>query len=324
MFAEESVDSAVMPAGMLELRWTQLLQHHLLSGRKQADGKACVCVTLPASGEFRGRVRAGRFGPLRFCHLRMDPHRFEFVSEAACADLGHMVVLQLSGASVFAVNGQTERLRAGDLLLIDAVPVRRAEHLTAVEQLVLLQPLARGDMHGLARRGLFRRAALLSLERMMFRWMRDACLDGDWESCDASDDMARALARLLAHVLRSGPAAPRDRRPNLTRAIVEDYIGDRLTDTTISVASIANAFGCSTRTLHRLFLRNDGESVERTLWRRRLEACAEELRSPRAAAMSLTELALHWGFSSSAHFAGAFRRHFGISPSGYRLQHSQG
>ena len=324
MIVEESVDSTLLSSELLERRWIQLLQHHLLSGRKQANGSACVGFTLPASGEFRGEVRAGRFGTLRFCHLRMAPHRFEFVGDAGAADLGHMVVLQLSGNSVFATKSQTERLRPGDLLLIDAVPVRRAEHQTPVEQLVLLQPLARADMQGLARRGLFRRDALDGLERMTFRWLRDACLGCDWAACEVSDDVARALGRLLAHVLRNGGEKPQPHRPKLTRALVEDYIADRLSDAAINVASIAKAFGCSTRTLHRVFLRDGGESIERTIWRRRLEACAEILRSPSADTLSLTELALHWGFSNPTHFAGAFRRHFGISPSGYRRRALEG
>lgn len=318
MVVEESVDGALLDCESLQRRLIQLLQRHLLSGRKQADGSACISVSVPASGEFRARVRSGRFGALRFCHLRMDPHRFEFVSDAASVDLGHMVVLQLSGTSVFMANGQTQRLRPGDLLLIDAVPVRRAEHLAPVEQLVLLQPLARVEMQGLVRRGLLRREALDGLDRMVFRWLRDACVEGDWADCEASDDVSRALSRLLAHVLRSDRMAPSGQRPKLTRTVIEDYIADRLCDATINVASIADAFGCSTRTLHRVFLRDGGESIERTIWRCRLEACAEALRSPRTAATTLTELALHWGFSSPTHFAGAFRRHFGVSPSLYR------
>ena len=54
--------------------------------------------------------------------------------------------------------------------------------------------------------------------------------------------------------------------------------------------------------------------------RRRLEACLRDLRHPAHAQRSVTDIALSWGFSNSAHFSRAFRAHVGCSPSEYRAR----
>lgn len=53
----------------------------------------------------------------------------------------------------------------------------------------------------------------------------------------------------------------------------------------------------------------------RWLVQRRIARACEMLADPR---VSVTEIALACGFSSSQHFATAFRKHMGATPSAYR------
>jgi transcriptional regulator GlxA family with amidase domain len=72
------------------------------------------------------------------------------------------------------------------------------------------------------------------------------------------------------------------------------YVEDNLHDPEISPERIALAVGCSKRTLHRTFDSGSGdESLNRYLWRRRIERCAAELRSLPAASrrQTVTEIA---------------------------------
>lgn len=67
---------------------------------------------------------------------------------------------------------------------------------------------------------------------------------------------------------------------------------------------------------HRIFLAMVGETVNDYVGRRRLERAANLLAIKRE--LSVTEVAMATGFSSSANFAKAFKLHFGVSPSQVR------
>ena len=90
---------------------------------------------------------------------------------------------------------------------------------------------------------------------------------------------------------------------------IKRFIDQQLGDPLLSLKRIAVHFCCSTRTLHRVFA-VDGDSVERYIWRRRIERCMRELDDAR----SLTELAYRYGFNSSTHFSRLFKMHYGMTP----------
>ncbi|MNP60216.1 Transcriptional activator FeaR [compost metagenome] len=56
---------------------------------------------------------------------------------------------------------------------------------------------------------------------------------------------------------------------------------------------------------------------------RRLDFCAESLRHA-TAEQKLSALGYAWGFTDSSYFSTAFKARFGVSPSEYRKQYSQG
>ena len=63
---------------------------------------------------------------------------------------------------------------------------------------------------------------------------------------------------------------------------------------------------------------DDDESVTAYIGRRRLEECAKQIASPGWRNLTITEIAFHWGFNSSSHFARAFRRRFGMTATDLR------
>lgn len=304
--------------------WLALLRRHLLDARRWARGAVPPRVQLADTRSFRGRIRSGRLGPLRYCHLQMTPHVFVDGEIPPTRGGGHMVVLQLAGTSVFSDGGSPLRLRPGEMLLIGSAASLRVEHQSSVEQIVLLRPLPRQQAAALLGHALRLCSADDGLARLTFRWIADACLGMQWEGCEAVDDVALALSRLIAEVLRDDRGSPPtgDTRA-LTRERIEAFIAGHFADPGLNAASIAAAFGCSVRTLHRAFQRGGEASLARCLWRLRVEACAAALRTPEAAALSLTDLALQCGFASPAHFSGLFRGTYGESPSANRRRHRQ-
>jgi len=121
-------------------------------------------------------------------------------------------------------------------------------------------------------------------------------------ACNASDD-ARAGSRQTVQEVRLAAA----RR----------YIDDHLADPALSPDSAAAALGISVRGLHVLF-EPTGESFNRYVLRRRLEACREALASPVHARRSVIDIAYSFGFDSLSTFYRTFRNAFGTAPGDLR------
>ena len=52
----------------------------------------------------------------------------------------------------------------------------------------------------------------------------------------------------------------------------------------------------------------------------RIEKIQYELKDGKNKSLSITEIALKWGFGDSAHFSKLFRKMIGLSPKQYRLK----
>lgn len=320
--ADETVVGADWCEQQLSDHWFSLMRQHALGVCRIKHGGHSPQLVLPDITAFRARLRAGCVGPLRFCHLETTPHGYIQGNSSPVYDDDHVVILQLAGISRYRDGDYHACLRPGGILLIGKTAALRIDHESNIEQLILPQPLARHDGLQLPRRSLTLCQASAEMEQMVFRWVADACLNTSLDACEAIDDVANTLARLLDQVLRfTGNSNHKRTLSRLTRKCIEDYIERNLSDPGLTVASIAAAFGCSVRTLHRAFGQSDGESLARHLWRMRVQACAAALRAHDAEVRSLTELALCWGFVNPTHFSSLFREIHGKSPSEYRREH---
>ena len=100
-------------------------------------------------------------------------------------------------------------------------------------------------------------------------------------------------------------------------ARLKDYIESHLTESDLSVESIADACGISLRIVHRAFALDASGSVSKYIWMRRISQCAAALQDG-GEARPITDICYSWGFSSTSHFSRLFKSHFGLSPRGYR------
>jgi len=97
---------------------------------------------------------------------------------------------------------------------------------------------------------------------------------------------------------------------------IKHFVQTHIADPALSVQSVAERFGCSTRHVHRVFSRND-ISLTDFIWNARLEQCAKALRAGGRA--GIAEIAFAHGFNNVSHFSRTFRKRFGCTPSEYRL-----
>lgn len=102
------------------------------------------------------------------------------------------------------------------------------------------------------------------------------------------------------------------RRINEARQLIEA----QLANPELSVESVANCMGVSSRYLRGLF--HSSEKLSHYILRRRLEESACLLGSPVEQHSSITSIALRCGFNSPAHFSRAFHKHYGVTPRAFR------
>jgi AraC family ethanolamine operon transcriptional activator len=141
---------------------------------------------------------------------------------------------------------------------------------------------------------------------------REDLLDDRRLVAAAVSDLLDSVGTLLisAHP-EGGLSTPRKRYLACRRAL---HIAGQLTSP-ISVPELAKAVGVSRRVLERGFQETVGVSPQRYLRWNRLNHLYRTLRGAHSPEATVTELALHWGFTELGRMAGEYRQLFGELPS---------
>lgn len=98
---------------------------------------------------------------------------------------------------------------------------------------------------------------------------------------------------------------------------IKRLVNADIRDPALSVESIADKLGVSTRYLQLLFA-DQNDCVSHYIRRERLRGCLLDLRCPRHADQSITDIAFSWGFNSASHFSSLFRKQYGLTARQYR------
>ena len=98
---------------------------------------------------------------------------------------------------------------------------------------------------------------------------------------------------------------------------LRNFIETHLREADLNPTFIAEEFGITVRHLHRVFAAS-GQTVSGWIRERRLQQCRLALADMRLREKTITEIALHWGFSDSAHFSHTFKNQFGVGPREFR------
>src|SRR5690606_39088711 len=117
-------------------------------------------------------------------------------------------------------------------------------------------------------------------------------------------------ARLLA------PAGAPRHAAGLIERICE-RVEARLDDPALTPTTLAAELGLTPRYLHMAFAATGG-TIGAHIRARRLERIRRDLADPRVAHLSITDIALGWGFNDAAHASRAFHRAYRMPPSRFR------
>ncbi len=229
------------------------------------------------------------------------------------------LILQLSGEARWSQGDCDVVLHAGDSTLIDGRTPARAAPTPGSTCLCLHIPRELLDER---LRGV--RTATLpgpGAGALLGSLIRSAFDNAHALTPDQHGALREALLALVgASWGRDGEPAPDASAPEpalISR--IKASVAERLDDPELSPGSIARAHGVSVRHLHRLFGLT-GSSLGEWVRRNRLERCAADLRDPRLAHESLTQIAFRWGFNDSAHFSRSFRAAYDETPRAYRTR----
>ena len=287
-------------------------------GRLEANARRPMhaSVQIKDKQAFEGIVSFEDLDHLAFCRLNASPHVFSSIRIGALRPSRLIACFQISGRSTVQQGRRSVRLLPGQWLFIDCGHPFHVTHQTVVTQLILsshapawtnLTPFVGVGFH-----------AAQGLKKLVFDFVCSVATTLPMSS-SAQVEVAGSVDRLihLATIDGSTDNSPQGRATVTLNALMT-FIRANLNDAQLSVDTIAHSMGCSRRTVHRIFRAAGGESVERFLWRQRIDACAAEMARSDIAHISLTELAYRYGFSSSASFSRSFRQVHGVSPSHWR------
>lgn len=288
-------------------RWHVLARAELVEFEK--DARASIC--------------GGDFGRLRLCLVSMGRHRVVQPNSAEYAPFEPTLkfLFQEEGIAMVRQGGLEHAIHPGQWCALRNDLHYEIEAPAHSRQLFITLPCGvvpnpgrelawwrkpRNFLHGPA--------------RVLHASASASVLSGETLTQEDCEKLGAQLAQMIEMTIHADyPDSFPDVREERRMAILE-YIDSRLNDPALGVQEIARKFGCSSRTLHKLF-ENEEHTVVRTIWERRLERCREDLIDPAMQERSITEIAYRWGFSDSQHFSRAFKNRYGVKPSEYRRLH---
>lgn len=234
------------------------------------------------------------------------------------------LLMPLKGKIQLAHSGREVLLEEGDLSLFDSrLPSRMSYVEEGVSQTLAITfptktlraylpvPESMCGLRVVASRGAGR------LLPSMFRGLWVQAAEG------ISDELGRSLISGLlnvastAYAMQCGAEVDDSAVRGARKTQIKRFIETHLRDPDLSVGAITAAVGMSPRYVHLVFA-DEGESIRAYVLRRRLEECAQQLTNPLWHGHTATKIAFEWGFTTTAHFSRAFKRHFGVTPNEYR------
>ena len=264
-------------------------------------------------------------GDLQLCRIEASPHLAERDSPGISRSTSATVVFNfvMSGSLVAEQDGRVARLKAGDGAMCDADRPYRLHSDESFDLACIRIPrqVVTSRISQLQRLSAYNLSERSELAPMVFAYLSRLVDRAPQLGVSAAAKVSRNFTELLiAMVAEVAEARP----PSLTeyrglalmrvKATVERSLGRP--DAT--AATIAAELKLSPRYINQL-LEEEGTSLSRYMWSRRLERCAEQLRSSALRGRSVTQIAMENGFNDLTHFSKAFRNRYGASPRRYRV-----
>lgn len=275
---------------------------------------------------FDAQMQVGKLGALRFARVTCRGSAVDRVptGDAAEAQPGYTLIVQVDGHGALSQYGQRAELAAGDLALCDNC----APHRHRIEEgstVLLLRVPAKALRPHLPSPEQFcgrRLAAGTGMTDVATSLARNFCDQAHHElPATVQECLARQVLETvaLAFTMAFGQLIATSSVVGGRYARARLFIEQNLSDPELGPHTIARALNVSARYLRMIFAR-EGECISSYVLRRRLEETARQLADPRWRGRSICEIAFTWGFNSAPHFSRSFREQYGMPPREYRAR----
>jgi AraC family transcriptional regulator, positive regulator of tynA and feaB len=279
------------------------------------------CAPEGSVDRFAARLDTADLGALRLARISTSPVAVSRRPRdiARIPDPPYLLKFQIRGEGRWSQRGREVHLRPGDFVIASTAEPYRLDLRAPHEMLVLAVP------------GTTMRRLTADPEQFLGRRMPaedPACgLLSSFvvQAARRLPQLPEAMAErvqtnvldLLGGVLDARAKGPLDRSREAQLRRIKRFIDQNLRLRHLDPEMIAHAFGISTRYLHKLFADQE-HTVARHIRSQRLQACRRALADPACASVSITDIALQWGFYDLPHMTRCFHEAFGITPTEFR------
>lgn len=237
----------------------------------------------------------------------------------------YFAVMLLSGGYQLEQNGREVLLQPGDMTVYDATRPHRIHCPAEFSKLIVSIPrtVLRDRVAGIDRCTALRISGAQGIGCVAANFLRSSAGHADQLQAHEFSGISGQALDLLALAITS--VRPADINLSRSRAAsangIKTFIEQNLRDTHLDTGMVIRNTGLSARYIGYLFA-DEGTSLMRYVWKRRLENCRKDILNPVYAGHRLSDIAFRWGFNDTAHFSRAFKQQFGCSPREFRLRNT--
>ena len=229
-----------------------------------------------------------------------------------------LLSIQLAGAGQLVQDQKIARLKPGELALYDSTRPYELLFDHHFEQYVLSLPgsllrkrLRNAEDMTACKITTAQSGTARLLSRMITELMDSPPAGGPVVDMAVADGLVSILVATLAENM--GSLSLKDESVSLRCDRIKAYVLENLRDPDLSISKIAKRLNLTASTVHRAW-EGEPDTLSKWMWSMRLKGAEQDLHRLACSDKTITEIAYHWGFSSSAHFSRAFRQHFGVPP----------
>ena len=279
-----------------------------------------VDIKTEPNNSYVGEISATELGPLSIILLDVKGasgkvQQTSDASERPPQDFFALTLI-LEGRAKYDVDGHTQILEAGDLIIRDLARPWTIEHEDSLKVIsvplpyqMLLERLPNPE--GLVGQSFDRRLPETKLvSGLVFSAL-------DIAKSDGSEDQKARTASLIIEALSLLMRSPSNNGQSVLLREARREIALNVADPDMCPNSIAASLKVHPKALQRAFAKV-GTTVKSEIIKCRIDKSKTLLRNPGLSRLPLTEIAFRAGFNDPNHFSRSFRHHSGQSPSAFR------
>lgn len=282
----------------------------------------CVDIKPRQDDQLRGELHEAMLGPIGLSNYKSSEQRVFRYAEAAKEDGAEnfVFIFPLNKQLYFDQRGRSGFIDPGGVALLNSGEYYEAACSDDFENLTLKIPcqVLRGRLPTVdtlcARENIANPTLSATVGQMAARLMKPAV---PW-SPDAADRLSGNILDLICLMLETAhdPAMPEVEDRSLTHIMFKRlsmHMKERLSDSELSPASVAQAHRISLRYLFKIF-KMHGTTFGHELMEMRLQEARRQILIAYRTGHSLQQIAFLCGFASQSHFSTRYRERFGESP----------